>query len=70
LPTAARKKSCFELGRIGDVDEVTLTVDVPSNKTVDMNGVKSIMIETSGHEKTHYTLLHRAAPMAQDCLHC
>jgi hypothetical protein len=64
LATAARNKSCFELGRIGDTDEVPLTFDVPSNKTVDMNGVKSIMIETSGHEKTHYTLFHRAAQMA------
>jgi len=37
------------------MDEVPLTFDVPSNKTVDVKGVKTIMIKTSGNEKTRYT---------------
>ena len=33
-----RKKLCFEIGQFGKVDEVPLTFDVPSNKTVDVKG--------------------------------
>jgi len=52
-----RKKLCFEIGQLGNMDEVPLTFDVPSNKTVDVNGAKTIMIRTSGNEKTHYTVV-------------
>ena len=34
-----------------------MTFDVPSNKTVDVKGAKTIMIKTSGNEKTCYTVL-------------
>jgi len=37
--------------------EVPLTFDVPSNKAVDVKGAKTIMIKTSGNEKTHYTVV-------------
>ena len=30
---------------------------VPSNKTVDVTGAKTIMIKTSGNEKTHFTVV-------------
>ena len=33
-----RKKLCFEIGQLGNMDEVHLTFDVPSNKTVDGKG--------------------------------
>ena len=52
-----RKKLCFEMGQLGNMDEVPLTFDVPSNKTVDVKGAKTIMIKTSGNEKTHYTVV-------------
>jgi len=39
------------------MDEVPLTFDVPSNKTVDVKGAKTIMIKTSDNEKTHYTVV-------------
>jgi hypothetical protein len=55
--TAARKKSRFELRQIGNMDGVPLTFDIPSNKTVDMEGAKSIAIKTSGHKKTHFTVV-------------
>jgi len=42
-----RKKLCFEIGRLGNMDEVPLMFDVPSNKTVDVKGAKTIMIKTS-----------------------
>jgi len=34
-----------------------LTFDVPSNKTVDFKGAKTIMIKTSGYEKRLYTIV-------------
>ena len=40
-----KKKLCFEIGQLGNEDEVPLTFDVPSNKTVDVNGAKTIMID-------------------------
>jgi len=52
-----RKKLCFEIGQLGNTDEVPLTFDVPSNKTVDVKGAKTIMIKTSGNEKTRYTVV-------------
>ena len=50
-----RKKLCFEIGQLGNMDEVPLMFDVPSNKTVE--GAKTIMIKTSGNEKTRYTVV-------------
>jgi hypothetical protein len=50
----ARKKACFGLSQIGNMDEVPLTFDVPSNRTVDNKGAKTVTIKTSGHKKTHY----------------
>ena len=52
-----RNKLCFEIGQLGNMDEVPLTFDVPSNKTVDVTGAKTIMIKTSGNEKTPYTVV-------------
>jgi len=31
--------------------------DVPSNKTMDVKGAKTIRIKTSGNEKTRYTVV-------------
>lgn len=36
------------------MDEVTLTFDVISNKTVGVKGFKSVNVKTTGHEKTRY----------------
>ena len=52
-----RKKLHFEMGQLGNMDEVPSTFDVPSNKTVDVKGAKTIMIKTSGNEKTRYTVV-------------
>jgi hypothetical protein len=66
---AAIKKSCFELGQIGKMDKVPLTFNVPLNRTVDTEVVKSATIETSGHDKTHYTAISTCAD-GKNCLHC
>ena len=52
-----RKKLFFEIGQLGNMDEVPLTSDVPSNKTVDIKGAKTIMIKTSGNDETRYTVV-------------
>src|SRR5215510_1885189 len=53
-----RKKLCFEIRHeIGNMDELPLMFDVPSNKTEYVKGAKTIMIKTSGNEKTHYTVV-------------
>ena len=52
-----RKKLCFEIGQLGNMEEVPLTFGVPSNKTVDVKGAKTVMIKTSGNEKTRYTVV-------------
>ena len=52
-----RKKLCFEIGQVGNMDEVPLMFDIPLNKTVDVKGTKTIMIKTSGNEKTRYTVV-------------
>ena len=52
-----RKKLCFEMGQLGNMDEVPLTFDIPSNKIVNVKGAKTIMIKTSGNEKTRYTVV-------------
>ena len=52
-----RKNLCFEIGQLGNMDEIPLTFDVPSNKTVDVKGAKTIMIKTSGNEMTCYTVV-------------
>ena len=33
-----RKKLCFDIGQLGNMDEVPLTFGVPSNKTMDVKG--------------------------------
>jgi len=46
-----------KLGQIGNMDKVPLNFSVLSNKNVDIKGAKPITIKTSGHEKTHYTVI-------------
>jgi len=52
-----REKLCFQLGQLGNMDGVPLTFDVPSNKAVTVKGAKTVMIKTSGNEKTRYTVV-------------
>lgn len=54
---SARRKFNFHFNQIANMDEVPLTFDVPSNRTVDSKGTKSVTIKTTGHEKTHYTVV-------------
>ena len=53
----ARKKNGFEISQIGNMDEVPSTFDIPSNKTIDVNGAKTITVKTSGCDTTHYMVV-------------
>ena len=53
----ARKEINYEMGQIGNMDEVPLTFDVPSNKSVENKGAKTVTIKTTGHEKSHFTVV-------------
>ena len=46
-----------ELSQITNMDEVPFTLDVPSKRTVDVKGAKTMAVRISGHEKTHFTVL-------------
>ena len=50
-----RKTHGFELGQIGNMDETPLCFDMPGNRTVHSTGKKTVLIRTTGHEKTHFT---------------
>jgi transposase-like protein len=47
----------LESGLIGNMDEVPMSFDAPPNRTVDAVGVKSVNVVTTGHEKTHFTVV-------------
>lgn len=53
----ARKETDYKLCQIGNMDEVPLTSDVVSSRAVDIKGSKTVTVKTSGHEKTHYTVV-------------
>ena len=55
--TVSERFNNFELLQIANIDEVPLTVDVLSNRTVDIKGAKTMAVKTSGHEKTHFTVV-------------
>ena len=52
-----RKNSDYRLEHIGNMDETPMTFDMPSNMTVDKLGAKTVMIKTTGHEKTRFTVV-------------
>ena len=55
--TVSERFNNFELLQIANIDEVPLTVDVLSNRSVDIKGAKTMAVQTSGHEKTHFTVV-------------
>ena len=50
-------KDNFELSQTAGMYEVPLTFDVPSNRTVDIQGAKTVAVETGCHEKSHFTVV-------------
>lgn len=52
-----RKKYEYPLSQIGNMDETPVYFDMPSNKTVDVKGRKTIFTRSTGHEKTRFTVV-------------
>ena len=52
-----RKRHNYELGQIGNMDETPMTFDLPGNQTVHAKGEKTVLVKTTGHEKTHFTVV-------------
>lgn len=53
----ARKRTAFEISQIGNMDETPMCFDLPENKTINCKGEKSILVKTTGHEKTRFTVV-------------
>lgn len=52
-----RKQINFELSQIGNMDETPMCFDLPGNRTIDSKGKRTVQIRTTGHEKTHFTVV-------------
>ena len=52
-----RKKHDFNLDQIGNMDETPMFFDMPGNRTLDKVGNKTVYVRTTGHEKTHFTVV-------------
>ena len=52
-----RRQHSYDLSLIGNADQTPLTFDLPYERSVDMKGVKTVSIRTTGHEKSHFTVM-------------
>ena len=52
-----RKKNNYQIGQIGNMDEVPMCFDMPPDRTVNSKGEKTVQIKTTGHEKSHFTVV-------------
>lgn len=51
-----RNSKCLRPSDIGNMDETAIWVDMPGNKTIDIKGVKTVPIMTTGHERSRITV--------------
>lgn len=47
----------YDLSQIGNMDETPVTFDMPGNRTVNASGSKTVLLKTTGHEKTRFTVV-------------
>ena len=52
---AKRQEYDFPLCQIGNMDETPVFFDLPSNRTLDCIGSKTVAVRTTGHERSHFT---------------
>ena len=53
----ARKRDDYELVQIGNMDETPVWFDMPAARTVESCGVKTVLLKTTGNEKTRFTVV-------------
>jgi len=58
------------IARIGNMDETPMCFDMPAARTIDNTGQKTVFIRSTGHERTHFTVVltcmadgHKLNPM-------
>ena len=47
----------YALANIGNMDETPMNFDMPPNRTFNSKGSKTVLIKTTGHEKTRFTVV-------------
>lgn len=52
-----RKKYDFPLAQIGNMDETPVFFDMLSNRTVETKGTKTVLVKSTGHEKTKFSVV-------------
>lgn len=52
-----RKKEQYDLSQIGNMDETPVWFDMPTSKTVSAKGEKTVLVRTTGHEKSRFTVV-------------
>ena len=52
-----RKKQQYDLAQIGNMDETPMYFDMASNSTVEQKGAPTVSVRTTGHEKSHFTVV-------------
>ena len=52
-----RKLNGYLLGYIGNADQTPIYFDMPSSTTIDVKGMKTVTINTTGNEKNHFTCM-------------
>ena len=53
----SRRKENYELVHIGNMDETPVWFDMPSARTVNEKGAKTVLVNTTGHEKSRFTVV-------------
>ena len=53
----SRRKGNYELVHIGNMDETPVWFDMPSARTVNEKGAKTVLVNTTGHEKSRFTVV-------------
>lgn len=52
-----RKEFNFQLCSIGNMDETPMQFDMVGNTTIDVKGSKTVSVRSTGHEKSHFTVV-------------
>ena len=50
------KQKSYELGRIGNMDETPVWIDMPGDYTIETKGSKTVSMGSTGHGKTRITV--------------
>lgn len=43
--------------QLGNMDEIPVTFDLPTSRTVELKGAKEVSVATTGHEKSNFTIM-------------